>query len=170
MAVTPLVVLLIAVASRQERATPTKVLGMAIAFGGVAWLDLSQSQGGPSSPLGDISALTCASMFALSTVLGKNIMNQHGSLAIATFSNVLAASCLFPFTLFSGLHFSRDFLPHHGWGVAYMGMLSGAAGYLIYFYALAYLPELPALYVCLHPARSGHLGRLCVAARQVGRL
>ena len=27
------------------------------------------------------------------------------------------------------------------WGVAYMGVLGGAVGYLIYFYALAYLPS-----------------------------
>jgi drug/metabolite transporter (DMT)-like permease len=140
MAVTPLVVLLIAVASRQERATVSKVLGMVVAFGGVAWLNLSHSEGGVASPLGDISALTCASLFAVSTVMGKNIMNQYGSIAVTLFCNGMAAVCLLPFTLFSGLRFS-EVSPGAWWGVAYMGALAGAVGYLIYFYALAYLPS-----------------------------
>jgi drug/metabolite transporter (DMT)-like permease len=140
MAVTPLVALLIAVATRQELATRAKVLGMFVAFAGVAWLNVSHSQGGIASPLGDLSALTCASLFAFSTVAGKNLMNQYGSLAVTSWSNLLAAVCLFPFTLFPGLPF-KAISAAAWWGVVYMGVLGGAVGYLIYFYALAYLPS-----------------------------
>jgi drug/metabolite transporter (DMT)-like permease len=140
MAVTPLVVLLIAVASRQERATGPKVLGMVVAFAGVAWLQISHSEGGASSPLGDISALTCASLFAVSTVIGKNVMDRYGSIAVATFSNVLASICLLPFAFYSDLRWS-SISASAWWGVLYMGVLGGAVGYLIYFYALAYLPS-----------------------------
>jgi drug/metabolite transporter (DMT)-like permease len=140
MSVTPLVVLLIAVASRQERATGAKVLGMIVAFAGVAWLQLSHSEGGAASPLGDISALTCASLFAVSTVVGKNVMDRYGAIAVTTFSNVMASICLFPFVYFSGLRWTA-ISAAAWWGVLYMGVLGGAVGYLIYFYALAYLPS-----------------------------
>jgi drug/metabolite transporter (DMT)-like permease len=140
MAVTPLVVLLVAVVSRQEFATGPKILGMIVAFAGVAWLQLSHSQGGAASPLGDISALVCSSSFAISTVAGKNVMDRYGPVAINAFSNSLGAVCLFPFALFSGVQFSA-ISAGAWWGVLYMGVLGGAAGYLIYFWALAYLPS-----------------------------
>jgi drug/metabolite transporter (DMT)-like permease len=140
MAVTPLVVLLIAVASRQESITGPKVAGMIVAFAGVAWLQLSHSQGGAASPIGDISALLCSSFFALSTVMGKNVMSRYGAVSVTTFSNLLGALCLLPFAFFSGLRLSA-ISAAAWWGVAYMGVLGGAVGYLIYFYALAYLPS-----------------------------
>ncbi len=140
MAVTPLVVLLIAVVSRQELATGPKIAGMVVAFAGVAWLQLSHSQGGVASPLGDVSALICSSSFAVSTVIGKNVMERYGPVAINTFSNLLGAICLAPFVFFSGMKFSAV-SAGAWWGVAYMGILGGAVGYLIYFWALRYLPS-----------------------------
>jgi drug/metabolite transporter (DMT)-like permease len=140
MAVTPLVVLLIAVITRQEFATGPKIVGMIVAFAGVAWLQLSHSQGGAASPLGDVSALICSSSFALSTVIGKNVMDRYGAVAINAFSNVLGAFCLVPFVFLSGLQFSAISVGAW-WGVAYMRIAGGAAGYLIYFWALGYLPS-----------------------------
>ena len=151
MAATPLVVLLIAVASRQEPVTGPKVLGMIVAFAGVTWLQVSHSQGGPGSPIGDVSALICASSFAVSTVIGKNVMSRYGAVSIATFTNLLGALCLLPFTFFSKMNISA-ISAGAWWGVAYMGVLGGAAGYLIYFYALARLPSSRlAMYAYIQP-------------------
>lgn len=140
MATTPLVVLLIVVLSRQERGSWSKVGGMIVAFGGVAWLQMSHAEAGSASLLGDMSALTCASSFAISTVLGKNVMDRYGAISVTTFSNVLGTVCLLPVAFFPRFDFSAV-SSAAWWGVVYMGALAGAAGTFIYFYALAYLPS-----------------------------
>ena len=53
---------------------------------------------------------------------------------------MLGAFCLVPFVFLSGLQFSA--ISAGAWlGVAYMGIAGGAAGYMIYFWALGYLPS-----------------------------
>ena len=141
----PIYTLVLAVLFRLERATWHKVIGMAIAFSGVAVL-ASENGISPHSPslLGDAITMTGSIGFATYAVLGKRVAGKYDALTMAAFNHFAGAIIIFPVALHQARAlgpFSRwHAIPWQGWmAVLYMAVFSSAMAYLLYFWLLRYL-------------------------------
>lgn len=143
-AMTPIFVLVIAAAIKQERITIRKAAGMLIAVGGVAMLNALPSSDPPghgATLLGDFLVCLAALTFALFTVFGKQISSRHSAITVNTFSYVSGALTLTPLALWFGRDFSFARVSMMGWtSLAYMALFPSVICYLIYYYALTYIP------------------------------
>ncbi len=139
----PILVLLIAAAVKQERITGMKVAGMGIALAGVALL-VSQAQGRTGSGatlLGDALVFVAALGFAAFTVLGKRATVRHSSLAVNAFAFIGSALALMPFVWWRFRTFAFDRVTAAGWtSLIYMAVFPSVVCYLIYYYALTRVP------------------------------
>ncbi len=141
----PLYTLVLAVVFRLERATWHKVIGMTIAFSGVAVL-ASENGISPRSPslLGDAITMTGSIGFATYAVLGKRVAGRYDALTMAAFNHFAGAIIIVPVALHQAWAlgpFSRwRTIPWQGWAaVLYMAIFSSAMAYLFYFWLLRYL-------------------------------
>jgi O-acetylserine/cysteine efflux transporter len=141
----PIYTLVLAVLFRLERATWHKVVGMAIAFAGVAVL-ASENGISPRSPslLGDAITMTGSIGFATYAVLGKRVAGKYDALTMAAFNHFAGAIIILPVAL----HQARAMgpisrwraVPWQGWtALLYMGLCSSALAYILYFWLLRYL-------------------------------
>jgi drug/metabolite transporter (DMT)-like permease len=137
----PVQVLLLAAAVRQESLTWRKVLGMAVALLGVVVLETSRSEGGaPASVAGDIFILLSGFAFAVYTVFGKRVMARHDTVTMNTFAYVGGAILLSPVVFWNLGRFNFAAVSTGAWlGVTYMAVFSSVASYLIYNYVLSHL-------------------------------
>jgi drug/metabolite transporter (DMT)-like permease len=141
----PIYTLGLAVLFRLERATWHKVVGMGIAFAGVAVL-ASENGVSPRSPslLGDAITLTGSIGFAMYAVLGKRVAGRYDALTMAAFNHFAGAIIVLPVVLHQAQAlgpFSRwRAIPWQGWtALLYMGLCSSALAYIFYFWLLRYL-------------------------------
>lgn len=140
LATTPIMVLVIAALWRLERITAGKALGMGIALAGVAVLDHS-SGGSGASLVGDCLILLGALAFALFTVFGKRFAGRFGSITVSTFAYTGGALMLLPVTIWQSAGFAYGRVDAGAWAsLAYMAALPSVVCYLIFYYALTYLP------------------------------
>lgn len=144
MGLTPIFVLLIAAAAKQEQLTPRKAAGMLTALAGVAILNLqpqvTAAPGGPSV-LGDFFLALGSLTFALFTVLGKKLSPRHSSIAMNTFAYLCGALALSPVTIWQARSFAFANVSPAAWmSLFYMAMFPSVICYLIYCYALSYVP------------------------------
>ena len=94
----PVMVLIIAVVIRLEVLTVAKILGMLIAFAGVGILTTDRvGQGSSGHWGGDLILLASTLVFAIFTVLVKQVANQFDTLTLNTLIFVLGAIMLLPF-------------------------------------------------------------------------
>lgn len=139
--ITPVIVLLIAAAMRQERITGKKVFGMLLALGGVAVLNFSPAKSAGATTLGDMLVLLACITFALFTVVGKSVSKRHDSITVNTFAYLGGAIALLPLTYYFGHDFNFAALSTSAWtAVIYMAAFPSVLCYLIYYYALRYIP------------------------------
>jgi drug/metabolite transporter (DMT)-like permease len=139
--ITPVIVLLIAAAMRQEHITLKKVLGMLLAMGGVAVLNFSPAKSAGATLFGDMLILMASITFALFTVIGKRVSKRHDSITVNTFAYLGGAIALLPLSYYSGHDFSFAALSTSAWlSVIYMAAFPSVLCYLIYYYALRYIP------------------------------
>jgi drug/metabolite transporter (DMT)-like permease len=141
----PIYTLVLAVLFRLERATWHKVVGMAIAFVGVAVL-ASDNGISPRSPslLGDAITMTGSIGFATYAVLGKRVAGRYDALTMTAFNHFAGAIIILPVALHQARalgSFSRwRAIPWQGWtALLYMAVCSSAMAYLFYFWLLRYL-------------------------------
>jgi drug/metabolite transporter (DMT)-like permease len=141
----PVYTLVLAVLFRLERATCHKVVGMAIAFVGVAVL-ASENGISPRSPslLGDAITMTGSIGFATYAVLGKRVAGRYDALTMTAFNHFAGAIIILPVALHQARAlgpFSRwRAIPWQGWtALLYMAVCSSAMAYLFYFWLLRYL-------------------------------
>lgn len=141
----PIYTLVLAVAFRLERATWHKVVGMGIAFAGVAVL-ASENGISPRSPslLGDAITMTGSLGFATYAVLGKRVAGRYDALSMVAFNHFAGAIIILPVAL----HQARELgpldrwraIPWPGWAaLVFMAVFSSALAYLVYFWLLRYL-------------------------------
>lgn len=137
----PVFVLLGAAWLGQEKLTGRKLLGLLIAAGGVALLQLKPTTGGASTLSGDLIMLVSSMMFAAFTVLGKRFASEFGTVTINTFAFVGGMLLLLPYTVWTLTRFGVAKVSLGAWlSVLYMGFFPSIVGYLIYAYALRHLP------------------------------
>lgn len=161
----PMVVLLLAAAGRMEKLTPVKLAGMAIALAGVTMLQSLEAgrhgAGGPTL-LGDVITFGGACAFAAFTVLGKTVTRQHSAVTVNTFAYVGGALMMAPITIWQAWQFPLGHVSLRAWAsVFYMAAVASVMCYLIYYYALAYMPASRlAAYGYLQPPIAAVLGIL----------
>ena len=140
----PMYALFLAVLMGLERATKAKVIGMAVAFTGIAVLASDNLRSAHSSLMGD--AITfCGSMgFAMYVVLGKRVAARYDSLTMTAFNHFAGGVLILPLAIrgFWSLYAARELgrIPWQGWAaMLYMAMFASAVAYLLYFWLLRYL-------------------------------
>jgi len=141
----PILILIFSWALRLEALTRRKVIGMALAFAGVAAVGVEHAgNAGGSTGLGDLLTLLAALGLALYTVLGKRVVEEYSAVRVSLLSNVAAAVLVLPVALWqirALAHAGRlGAISLEGWGgVIYLGVLGSAASYILYFWALRYM-------------------------------
>jgi len=142
----PIYTLVLAVLFRLEKATGHKVIGMAMAFAGVAVLATDNGIS-PRSPslLGDAITMTGSIGFATYAVLGKRVAGKYDVLTMAAFNHFAGAVIVLPVALEQvrangGPATVWRTVPWQGWAaLMYMAVLSSALAYIFYFWLLRYL-------------------------------
>ena len=136
----PVLVLLLAGTLGQERITPRKVIGMAIALIGVTVL-ASDNAGGEATFVGDLLMLAGCCLFASYSVFGKEQRATYGPVMMNLVAYSAGAVALQPLLW--------GFYPDFAWGavtteswiaLGYMSTLPAVFGYLIYSWALGHVP------------------------------
>ncbi len=139
--ITPILVLAIASAIGQESLSAGKLLGMALALAGVVALQFSPSKGAVTTVAGDFFVFLASVTFALFTVMGKRVVGNFSSITINTFAYVGGGLFLLPLTLWQSVGFPFRQLSWATWAsVLYMAAFPSVLCYLIYYYALTYIP------------------------------
>ena len=139
--ITPILVLAIASAIGQESLSAGKLLGMALALAGVVGLQFSPSKGAVTTVAGDFFIFLASVTFALFTVMGKRVVGNFSSITINTFAYVGGGLFLLPSTLWQSVGFPFRQLSWATWAsVLYMAAFPSVLCYLIYYYALTYIP------------------------------
>jgi drug/metabolite transporter (DMT)-like permease len=137
----PILVLLLAAFLGQERITARKVLGMVIAATGVGVLQLEKGGGSGATLLGDFIVFLSDVSLAIFTVRSKQLMKRYGSLTINSVAYIGGALAMAPFTVWLSWRYGLARASAGAWwSVAYMAMFSSVLAYLIYNYALTYMP------------------------------
>jgi drug/metabolite transporter (DMT)-like permease len=133
---TPILVLFLAAAVGQERITPLKLVGLAVAIGGVVLLQQGH-EGGASSWVGDLFMLAAGASFAVYTVFGKHATRRHGAIPIIAFSYAAGALTMWPFTYSAVAAFDFGAVSTKAWlAFFYMTVVSSTVCYLFFYYAL----------------------------------
>ncbi|HXG32686.1 MAG TPA: DMT family transporter [Bryobacteraceae bacterium] len=141
MSLTPVLVLLLAAATGQERITLQKAAGMAAALAGAVTLSGAPSKSSGASVVGDLLIFLAALAFAAFTVAGKRPSASYGSITVNTFAYVGGALMLAPLTLGYAFRFDFAAVSAAAWAsFVYMAVFPSLVCYLIFSYALAWLP------------------------------
>jgi drug/metabolite transporter (DMT)-like permease len=138
---TPVLVLLFAAFLKQEDLNVLKIVGMAIAASGVIAIQLSKDEASGATLLGDCFAFLSVLGFAIFTVKSKQFTQRHSGLTAMTIAYVAGAIALAPMTISMCAHFDLARVSAAAWfSLIYMAVFAAVLAYLIYYYALTYLP------------------------------
>ena len=141
MGLIPLLVLTIAAVSGIERMSLGRMAGMMTALGGVAILQTGGARGGGHSLTGDLFIFLAALTFAIFTVLGKTHVGRLGGVTVNTFAYIVSAICLLPLTVSMSAGFDFGAVRPGTWiALLYMALFPSVLCYLIYYYALNWIP------------------------------
>jgi drug/metabolite transporter (DMT)-like permease len=90
--------------------------------------------------LGNFIVFLSAASFAAFTILGKRATRQHSSLTVTTFAYTGSAIGLAPVTLWFWPRFAFHVSTGAWVSVIFMALFPALIAYLIYYYALTYIP------------------------------
>ncbi len=138
-AMTPVLVLLLSAWRAHEHITRRKVAGMAMAFCGVAVLNLGPGRNAHGATvLGDFLVFLAALTFALFTVAGRNVTRKHGAIPVIAAAYLASAVSLAPMGIWQGWGFDFGRVTTGGWlTLVYMAVFPSVVCYLIYYHALS---------------------------------
>lgn len=140
-ALTPILVLLIAAAIGQEKITFGKFAGLVLAMVGVLFLQSTGGKAGSATLLGDALVFLAALSFALFTVFGKSIRATNDSVTVNAVAYVGSALVLAPLGVTAGREFHFDRVSAIAWAaLVYMALFGSLFAYLMYYWALAHMP------------------------------
>jgi drug/metabolite transporter (DMT)-like permease len=163
-ALTPTLVLLLAWLRGQERPGPRKLGGLALAFSGVAVL-FSGRAGSMLPPrwiLGDLLVLVAVFAWAGYTVLSRPLVQKHGAQRATTLSILFGVAVFAPLGLCGLPRLVLARVPPMAWfGLAYLGLMTSVAAYLLWFHALSMKePSRVAIATNLQPVATAALAWL----------
>ena len=140
-ALAPIQVLLLAAIRGQERLTAYKLIGLAVAFAGVGVLQLAKGSNTGATLRGDLFIYLSTLLFAGFSVFGKDYTRRLGTFTMTGFSYMGSGLLMVPVVLFTGRHVAFTHLPWTFWvGLFYMAACSSVLAYLIFYYALTWVP------------------------------
>jgi len=169
----PVMVLLIAVVVRLEPLTIWKSAGMIIAFAGVGILTADKAgQGSGSHWTGDLILLVSTLVFAIYTVLVKEVANQFDSLTLNTLIFVMGAIMMLPFCAhavavanWAGLSFQA------WWGLGFIIIFGSVISYLVFAYVMTELAaSRAAAFNYLQPVIASGLGIWILSERLTSKV
>lgn len=139
---TPVIVLCVAAAHGMERLNGVRIAGMLLALSGIATLQAGAfGKGREGTFSGDVLVLAAGTLFALFTVRAKLQSRRLGAVALNTFAYIGSAMALLPITLYESAHFQYGRVTVGAWAsLLYMAIVSSVFCYLIYYYALRWIP------------------------------
>lgn len=139
-AMAPLFVLFGATLMHLEHFTAPKVTGMLVAAAGITVLQFGRHHSS-ATLAGDLIVLASQLVFAAFTVLSKRIAAQFGTITLNAFAFVCGGLALLPIALWDMARMNLMRVSAVAWiAIVYMALFSSTVGYLIYTYALRYLP------------------------------
>lgn len=155
MITTPILVLIIASLIIKEKITSLKVVGIAIGFGGAAYLVL-QNMGGTnkeSSFLGDLFVFINACSWGLFLVLVKPLMKKYHTVTILKWTFLFGLPLVLPFGIADGINFNWQSLSTQMWLYAgFVIVFTTFVAYLLNTLALKELsPSIVSAYIYLQP-------------------
>jgi drug/metabolite transporter (DMT)-like permease len=138
-AVTPLIVLAMALARRQERLVPMRAVGLAVAFAGVAVLLFGRGLAAERATLvGDAFVLAAVVAWSAYTARSRELLARIDPLALTAAATTFGALVFLPLGVPALLAQDWTRITGRGWfGLAYVGLVTSVASYLIWAWALA---------------------------------
>ena len=142
----PIFILLAACTQGLERLTRRKVLGLTVAFAGAMVLGAGRGWDLRSvGSQGDLLTFGAVISVTIFTVLAKRVARFHDALRLNAYNAVFAGLFASPVAIWQGLELTRagawGAVGWQGWAVVcYMGVLSSALCYSLYFWVLRALP------------------------------
>ena len=141
-AMTPIFVFVLALLRREERSSPWKTIGIAVAFAGAAVVLVARGQfsgqGDSRALLGDLLVLLAVISWAVYAVWGKPYAERYGVVTFTGITIVIGSLLYLPVGLLFSRASSFRALSSVGWGsVAYLVVLTSVVSYLLYYWALA---------------------------------
>ena len=137
---------------------------MIIAFAGVGILTADKAgQGSAGHWVGDLILLVSTLVFAIYTILVKEVANQFDALTLNTLIFVLGAIMMLPFCAHAVVVTNWAALSLEAWwGLAFMVVFGSVISYLLFAYVMTELAGIARrrlqLFAAGHRQRIGHLG------------
>lgn len=166
LATIPIQTLLVAAVFGREKLTLPKLVGVGLAFAGVAVVFGREavSGGGTDTLRGDGLMLLGALCAAIYSVFGRATLARHGALFVTALAMAFAVLAMFPLVALKAggpvlPQFSRE-----GWlAVLFLGSVAGALQFSLFTWALRWLePTTTVLYLTLNPLTAMLLGVLLI--------
>ncbi|MBM3726136.1 MAG: DMT family transporter [Acidobacteria bacterium] len=137
----PMIVLAMSSWVGHERPSARKIVGMAVALGGVLFIQLSKGGDSRATLLGDFCIFLSIVSFAIFTVFGKHMTESHGGAVVNTWAYVGGTLLFAPLALWQGWGFDFSTVPGTVWlGILYMAVFPSVLSYLIFYWALTHIP------------------------------
>jgi len=138
-ALSPIFVMLIAHFFLKEKISRLKVLGMLLAFSGVAIIMINSGLGfSAGSILGDFLALAASLSWAVYTVLGKKYSNKYGPIVTTAFSMIFGFILYIPIFFTQNIPINLSSIDTVSWfRILYLSVFASAIAYGIWYYALS---------------------------------
>ncbi len=155
MITTPILVLIIASLIIKEKITSLKVVGIAIGFGGAAYLVLQNMNGinKESSFLGDVYVFINACSWGTFLVLVKPLMKKYHTITILKWTFLFGLPLVLPFGIADGINFDWQSLSTETWLYAgFVIVFTTFVAYLLNTLALKELsPSIVSAYIYTQP-------------------
>lgn len=169
----PVMVLLIAVVMGLEKLTVWKSAGMVIAFAGVGILTADAAgQGTANHRVGDLILLVSTLVFAIFTILVKQVADQFDPLTLNTLIFVLGALMMLPFCAHAvAMTNWANVSPEAWWGLTFIVVLGSVISYLLFAYVMKGLAaSRAAAFNYLQPVIASGLGIWVLSERLTSKV
>ena len=137
----PIYVLLLAWFKGLESLVPQKIVGMLLAFAGVAVLGTEHGFNLKSGTLaGDLLTMCGSLAFSFYVVMAKQVARRYNSIEINFYLYLAAAALIVPVTMRQGALLDWGAVSWRAWvALGYTAAFASVAAYLIYFWALKHV-------------------------------
>lgn len=146
----PMLVTVVEGVRRRRAPSPGDLLVLAAALVGLVLVSVSAgSAGGPHPVLGVLASIGSGTAYALTTVIGHGLAQSTGPLGLATASTTVGAIALAPLALVTGAGTNAWGDPVVAGTLVYLGVLTMALAYLLFYSGLRTAPGSSAVIATL---------------------
>lgn len=169
LATIPIQTLIVAAAFGREQLSAHKIIGVMLAFAGIAVAIGTAALGTGEAHylLGDglmLAGVLCAAVYS---VFSRPTLMRHGPLFVTALAMVFAVAALAPFVAFKQGLTTLPAFSRSGWLVVlFLGTIAGAVQFSLFMWALRWLPPTTTvLYLTLNPITAMALGTVLLGER-----